>query len=68
MADDIRSLLFCISDVQHAASRQYMKDSIVEIVKAILEANSLVDEFLKRSRIGRVYYCYVDIVHLQLSS
>jgi hypothetical protein len=26
-------------------------------MKAILEANTLVDEFLKRSRIGKVYCC-----------
>jgi hypothetical protein len=41
-------------DVQEAATRQQLKDMIVEIMKAILEANTLVDEFLKRSRIGKV--------------
>jgi hypothetical protein len=49
VADDIRGLLACVADVQHAASRQYVKDSIVRITKAILEANSLVDEFLNWS-------------------
>jgi hypothetical protein len=53
VADDIRGLLSCVADVQHAANRQSMRDSIVGIMKTILEANSLVDEFLKRSRIGR---------------
>jgi hypothetical protein len=46
------TLLSCLTDVRYAARIAPAKESVLEILKAVLEAASFVDGYLKKNRLG----------------
>jgi hypothetical protein len=52
LGDNMRMLLSCVVDVKDAARITSTKDTIITIIKAILEAAQFIDDHLSKNRVG----------------
>ena len=53
LGDNMCMLLSCVVDVQDAARITSAKDTIITIIKAILEAAQFIDDHLSKNRVGK---------------
>jgi hypothetical protein len=53
LGDNMRMLLSCVVDVQDAARITSAKDTIITIIKAVLEAAQFIDDHLSKNRVGK---------------
>jgi hypothetical protein len=53
LGDNMRMLLSCVVDVKDAARITSAKDTIITIIKAILEAAQFIDHHLSKNHVGK---------------
>jgi hypothetical protein len=61
LGDAMCTLLSCLTDVRYAARIAPAKASVLEILKAVLEAANFVDDYLMKNRLGVYILLHSDI-------